>query len=148
MKTADSLCVRMEWACPTATGKSGYARARHMQALAQESVTSKMRPPRLDGGRRATLALNSQGREADCRRGIPGCGRHKRERYANHPSQLDVRQDRLARDRLVKVKTDSQGDVHYEAWSQPHGDLTVLTKMSGATYQRLTDAVKPTKPIA
>ena len=48
----------------------------------------------------------------------------------------------------MKVKTDSQGDVHYEAWSQPHGELTVLTKMSGATYQRLTDAVKPTKPIA
>ena len=78
---------------------------------------------------------------------------------------------------LVKVKTDSQGNVHYEVWSQPHGELTVLTKpkiltvaftwlrveppeneeppenvrrryvMSGATYQRLADAVKPTNPI-
>ena len=29
---------------------------------------------------------------------------------------------------LVKIKTDSAGDVHYEAWSQPHGERTVLTK--------------------
>ena len=28
---------------------------------------------------------------------------------------------------LVKVKTDSAGDVHFEAWSQPHGERTVLT---------------------
>ena len=73
--------------------------------------------------------------------------------------------DRLAA--LVKVKTDSDGNVIYEAWSQPHGDKTVLTKpkiltvafdwhdvqerrnrptryvMSAATYQRLVDAVKP-----
>ena len=57
--------------------------------------------------------------------------------------------------------------MHYEAWSQPHGERTVLTKpkiltvkiewlrveerrnapkryiMSAATYQRLVDAVKP-----
>ena len=67
---------------------------------------------------------------------------------------------------LVKIKTDSAGNVHYEAWSQPHGERTVLTKpkiltvpiewlreeearngrkryiMSAATYQRLVDAVK------
>jgi len=29
---------------------------------------------------------------------------------------------------LVKIKTDSLGSVHYEAWSQPHGERTVLTK--------------------
>ena len=29
---------------------------------------------------------------------------------------------------LVKIKTDSAGDVHYEAWRQPHGERTVLTK--------------------
>jgi hypothetical protein len=29
---------------------------------------------------------------------------------------------------LVKIKTDSDGNVHYEAWSQPHGERTVLTK--------------------
>ena len=29
---------------------------------------------------------------------------------------------------LVKIKTDSEGSVHYEAWSQPHGERTVLTK--------------------
>jgi hypothetical protein len=29
---------------------------------------------------------------------------------------------------LVKIKTDSAGDVHYETWSQPHGERTVLTK--------------------
>ena len=67
---------------------------------------------------------------------------------------------------LVKIKTDSAGDVHYEPESQPHGARTVLTKpkilsvkiewlreyevsgrtryvMSAATYQRLLDAVKP-----
>ena len=67
---------------------------------------------------------------------------------------------------LVKIKTDSEGNVHYEAWSQPHNERTVLTKpkilcvpielqtvqrrnapdrymMSPATYQRLLDAVKP-----
>ena len=67
---------------------------------------------------------------------------------------------------LVKVKTDSDGNVHYDSWTQPHGERTVLTKnkilsvpinwlrvedrrdgtkryvMSGATYQRLLDAVK------
>ena len=68
---------------------------------------------------------------------------------------------------LVKIKTDSAGDVHYEAWSQPHSERTVLTKskilsvpiewlrvqarrnapvryvMSAATYQRLVEAVRP-----
>ena len=29
---------------------------------------------------------------------------------------------------LVKIKTDSEGNVHYEAESQPHGERTVLTK--------------------
>ena len=73
----------------------------------------------------------------------------------------------LARGRwLVKIKTDSVGNVHYEAWSQPHGERTVLTKpkiltvpiewlqveearngrkryiLSAAMYQRLVDAVK------
>jgi hypothetical protein len=67
---------------------------------------------------------------------------------------------------LVKIKTDSKGDVHYEEWTHPRGDRTVLTKpkiltvliewdheydvpngpkryvMSAATYQRLTEAVK------
>jgi len=28
----------------------------------------------------------------------------------------------------VKIKTDSAGSVHYEAWGQPHGERTVLTK--------------------
>ena len=28
----------------------------------------------------------------------------------------------------MKIKTDSLGSVHYEAWSQPHGERTVLTK--------------------
>jgi hypothetical protein len=31
-------------------------------------------------------------------------------------------------DWLVKIKTDSAGSVHYEAWGQPHGERTVLTK--------------------
>jgi hypothetical protein len=68
---------------------------------------------------------------------------------------------------LVKIKTDSEGNVHYEAWSQPHGERTVLTKskilsvritwlrederrnalkryvMSAAMYQRLVEAVRP-----
>jgi len=68
---------------------------------------------------------------------------------------------------LVKVKTDSEGSVYYEEWSQPHGERTVLTKpkilcveidwlevvdatettrkryvMSASTYQRLVDALK------
>jgi len=67
---------------------------------------------------------------------------------------------------LVKVKTDSKGDVHYEAWRQPHGERTVLTKpkivcipivwerieqrrnapmryvMSAAMYQRLVEALR------
>lgn len=65
---------------------------------------------------------------------------------------------------LVKVKTDSKGDVHYEAWRQPHGERTVLTKpkiicvsfewqstyevggrtryvLSASDYQRFLDAV-------
>ena len=25
---------------------------------------------------------------------------------------------------LVKVKTDSEGNVHYEAWRQPHDEMT------------------------
>ena len=69
-------------------------------------------------------------------------------------------------DWLVKIKTDSEGHVHYEAWKQPQHERTVLTKakiltvpivwqrveerrnaparyvMSAATYQRLVDAVK------
>ena len=74
---------------------------------------------------------------------------------------------------LIKIKTDSAGNVHYEEWEQPHGKrepavlMTVLTKpkilpveitwlrvealdnarpryvMSGAVYQRLVEAVKP-----
>ena len=28
----------------------------------------------------------------------------------------------------MKIKTDSEGNVHYEAESQPHGERTVLTK--------------------
>ena len=68
---------------------------------------------------------------------------------------------------MDKIKTDSDGNVHYEAWSQPHGEKTVLTKpkiltvafdwlrveerrnrptryvMSAATYQRLVEAVMP-----
>ena len=68
---------------------------------------------------------------------------------------------------LVKIKTDSQGDVHYDKWKQPQGESerTVLTKpkiltvpitlreverrnaptryvLSAADYQRLLDAVK------
>ena len=67
---------------------------------------------------------------------------------------------------LNKVKTDSAGNVHYEAWAQPGGERTVLTKpkiltvaiewlrveerrnmptryvLSAAVYQRLLDAVK------
>ena len=66
---------------------------------------------------------------------------------------------------LAKIKTDSDGNVHYEAWTQPHGERTVLTKpkilciditlkdlvlpcgtkryvLDAATYQRLVDAVK------
>lgn len=67
---------------------------------------------------------------------------------------------------LIKIKTDSEGNVHYEKWAQPHGERTVLTKpkilcvaiewlrideprnaarryvMSAATYSRLVDAVK------
>ena len=66
---------------------------------------------------------------------------------------------------LVKIKTDSAGDVHYEAETQPHSERTVLTKpkimcipielevrerrnaktryvMKAPTYQRLVDAVK------
>jgi len=67
---------------------------------------------------------------------------------------------------LNKIKTASNGDVHYEAWTQPQGARTVLTKpkiltvsfelekvekrdgtiryvMEAGMYQRLTDAVKP-----
>ena len=68
---------------------------------------------------------------------------------------------------LVKIKTDSDGNVHYEAWSQPHGERTVLTKpkiipvdfkwmrveesansntryvLSAADYERLSHAVRP-----
>ena len=29
---------------------------------------------------------------------------------------------------MIKIKTDSAGDVHYEEWSPPHGQRTVLTK--------------------
>merc|ERR1711924_562369 len=29
---------------------------------------------------------------------------------------------------LNKIKADSQGNVHLEAWAQPHGERTVLTK--------------------
>ena len=67
---------------------------------------------------------------------------------------------------LVKIKTDSDGNVYYDAWTQPHGERAVLTKnkilcvqiewlrvedrrdgtkryvMSAAIYQRLLDAVK------
>jgi hypothetical protein len=67
---------------------------------------------------------------------------------------------------LNKVKTDSAGNVHYEAWAQPGGERTVLTKpkiltvpiewlrveerrnmptryvLSASMYQRLRDAVK------
>ena len=70
-------------------------------------------------------------------------------------------------DWLVKIKVDSNGDVHYEKWSQPQGERTrhVLTKpkiltvpielrvverdnaptryvLSATDYQRLVDAVK------
>ena len=42
----------------------------------------------------------------------------------------------LARGRwLIKIKTDSAGNVHYEAWSQPHGERTVLTKPKIVTVQ-------------
>ena len=68
---------------------------------------------------------------------------------------------------LVKIKTDSDGNVHYENWTQPAGERTVLTKpkiltqqlawmkvikvdnaatryvLSAADYRRLVDAVKP-----
>ena len=71
---------------------------------------------------------------------------------------------------LIKIKTDSEGNVHYEKWSQPRKERMVLTKpkilcvlidwlrvdklrvgederlryvMAAATYQRLLDAVKP-----
>jgi len=30
--------------------------------------------------------------------------------------------------RLAKIKTDSEGNVHYEKWRHPSGDRTVLTK--------------------
>ena len=68
---------------------------------------------------------------------------------------------------LVKIKTDSDGNVHYEAWRQPHDERTVLTNkkwlseqiewlrveepcdglpqryvLGADTYQRLLDAVK------
>ena len=68
---------------------------------------------------------------------------------------------------LVKVKTDSDGNMHYEAEAQPHGERTVLTKskwltvkiewlrveasrngrrkryvLSATTYQSLIDAIK------
>ena len=71
---------------------------------------------------------------------------------------------------LVKIKTDSKGDVHYEAWEQPHGKeepprhvlnkpkiLTVEIKwlreekvyngatrhvLSAADYERLVEACK------
>jgi len=70
-------------------------------------------------------------------------------------------------DYLVKIKVDSEGNVHYEKWKHPSGELTVLTKpkiltvtfkwlrvdevsnghqryvLSMADYQRMTDAVKP-----
>ena len=72
---------------------------------------------------------------------------------------------------LVKIKTDSEGNVHYEIWKQPDGSRTVLTKpkiltvevrwlrveeregaptryvMRAADYQRLVDAVKPRGPV-
>ena len=70
-------------------------------------------------------------------------------------------------DYLVKIKVDSEGNVHYEKWKHPSGELTVLTKpkiltvaftwlrvdevpnghtryvLSMADYQRMTGAVKP-----
>jgi len=65
---------------------------------------------------------------------------------------------------LNKIKTDSAGNVHFEAWRQPHGERTVLTKpkiicvsfewqstyevggrtryvLSASDYQRFLDAV-------
>lgn len=68
---------------------------------------------------------------------------------------------------LVKIKTDAEGNVHYEEWTQPDGERTVLTKpkiltvkfkwldvkerrnaatrfiLSAVDYARLTDVVKP-----
>mmetsp|Transcript_44071 Transcript_44071/g.143012 ORF Transcript_44071/g.143012 Transcript_44071/m.143012 type:complete len:248 (-) Transcript_44071:181-924(-) len=66
---------------------------------------------------------------------------------------------------LNKIKADSEGNVHLEAWAQPHGERTVLTKpkiltvptswlreyqeggraryvLSASDYQRLVDAVR------
>ena len=79
---------------------------------------------------------------------------------ARHWAYVDVKY-------LVKIKTDAQGNVHYEEWKQPKGERTVLTKpkiltvgftfmdvqerrnaatryiLSAANYARLTDVVRP-----
>ena len=108
------------------------------------------------------MALTSQGQEAGGRRAVPGGRRRGPERHTHGSHKLgfpyvDVQW-------LVKIKTASNGDVHYEEWKQPHGERTVLTKptvpikwkevierrnaatryvLSAADYQRLVDAVKP-----
>ena len=108
------------------------------------------------------MALTSQGQEAGGRRAVPGGRRRGPERHTHGSHKLgyvDVQW-------LVKIKTASNGDVHYEKWKQPHGERTVLTKpkiltvpitlreaegrnntptryiLSAADYQRLLDAVK------
>ena len=48
-------------------------------------------------------------------------------------------------DWLVKIKTDSEGNVHYERWTQPAGERTVLTKPKILTiafeWAQCTDAL-------
>ena len=87
-----------------------------------------------------------------------GAGPSGKRTVATNWAYVDV-------DWLVKIKTDSKGDVHYERWAQPRGERTVLTKpkiltvpialrvverrnaptryvLSAADYQRLLSAVK------
>ena len=97
----------------------------------------------------------AQGQEAGGGCAVPGGRRRGPQRH------VDVQW-------LVKVKTDSAGNVHYEAWAQPCGERMVLTKpkiltvriewlrveerrnaqtryllsASAAMYQRQVDAVK------
>ena len=109
------------------------------------------------------MALNRQGQGGHQRPSFTaagGAGTSGTRTVATNWTYVDIQW-------LIKIKTDSDGNVHYEAWSQPHGERTVLTKpkiltvkiewlrveerrnapkryiMSAATYQRLVDAVKP-----
>ena len=48
---------------------------------------------------------------------------------------------------LVKIKTDSKGDVHYEKWKQPLGERTQLVEEGDATRHVLTKPKILTVPI-